>query len=44
MNSIGFDSYGNPCDYVDENGIYMYYHGKNEDGSDNWYNYPPKKN
>lgn len=34
---IGFDENGNPSDYVDEQGIYMYYHGKGEDESYNWY-------
>lgn len=33
---IGFDENGNPCDYVDEQDIHMYCHGKGVDGSDNW--------
>lgn len=40
---IGFDENGNPCDYVDEQSIYMYYHGKGEDGSNNWYSVTPKR-
>lgn len=37
ISSIGFDEYGNPCDYTDYQDIPMYYHGKGIDGSDNWY-------
>lgn len=42
-NRTGYLPAGTPIDYVDDKGIRWFYHGKGEDGSDNWYGIPVEK-